>query len=1263
MENPEEIRSELEDIKEKIRSIKIMILSLEHRIEKIEKQLAREESQRKIQQYKKLVAPPISELAEKLLREKPIPKKPTPKKTVMVPETKHKKLVVPKQQKPLPKKPPEHIEHKEEIAKPSSIPERSSLEMFLGGSLFLRFGLLFLIIASITFSYWLYIEVILKLSIIQKILLAYSIGTIALGIGIKILMVKSKWFGESLAGAGMASLVGVSIISYHLGVLSKNIFGGVLLGLLIICISLAKKFKSLALLLEAILGSVMVGFFIAWMYPSRPYAQLYMMMLFVIMFNKADKELRTKIWFISSAYSLLFLVSLLQSFSMQIPSTLGLDLQVISLFGPSIIYLFYSTQEIDRRLNTLGFQALTMAMYILFSVSWWITYMFITITLIIDSIILHRTTASLEPSKITMESIIWGLFFIVFAAYSFAIHGVGALLMFASTLIMIGKMHWTHRFASDKMGKEIAESISFIPMVFIYIMNTLAILFMAIEKYELLLLPVLYLSVFLIVYPDIIYTGRGMETFILGSLGALSYVLAVAMNIINPLLGLPSIYILGAMEHLFLITKSRSGNGEGPKLYGLIIFLGSTIIILRAYLSVLVYLLPLYFVLSSITLNQLSIRKGLKIEEAMLIRIVYLCILQGIFNVLVRDLIYLNGVMMAAIYLVAVITTRNITLPYFLCIYLSSITYYITRGLNPSLLYLFYIIALAISGSIIQRRRDIRWREIHYYVIVPAIVLALISIGIYRPYLVTLATLSFSFSHQLIPTRNKNVIHNSISIYIAISVYKMFSEPIIINILGTSIDYFVLLFLIVYTFFVALSIALGSIGTINSNMLIFPFLTMLLFAKMTINDIFYLVEGIVILTSLALYKLKNLREKRYLDTLLEVLFLLTYALVTAILCYNNTYIAYILYMATTIPLYLTNTFFNETSILHVLASHAIIIAIILTSTIDIYLVIAMGYLNATILTVLGKKLRGSKEITLNIFPIELALLSYISAIETIDTILIPITIITLLIIAQKIYPNTACVTITMLSYTIIVVIETASIFTTYTLIMLAPLILYAYRTNPNIVLLNAPSMLYAITHMGMSPYFFLLLPTTIYIIDALKDLYRSPKKTTFMVMESLIQYLVIAICIAIVALIEETTILHWPLIYLAALSIASWIIDKKHRIEKYSHYTTYGVMTLIPTVFYMYGLRIETTIILAIMGFLSIYGGIASQRKNIRITGITTLITALTKATYDIIIQITTMQISIMLKITASLLTLGLLLIAASYLYLKLLKTETEEEE
>jgi len=67
MENPEEIRSELEDIKEKIRSIKIMILSLEHKIEKIEKQLAREESQRKIQQYKKLVAPPISELAEKLL--------------------------------------------------------------------------------------------------------------------------------------------------------------------------------------------------------------------------------------------------------------------------------------------------------------------------------------------------------------------------------------------------------------------------------------------------------------------------------------------------------------------------------------------------------------------------------------------------------------------------------------------------------------------------------------------------------------------------------------------------------------------------------------------------------------------------------------------------------------------------------------------------------------------------------------------------------------------------------------------------------------------------------------------------------------------------------------------------------------------------------------------------------------------------------------------------------------------------------------------
>ncbi len=1248
-----DIRDELRDIKEKLRTIKIMILSLENRIEKIEKQLtAKETLQQKIQQPKKPIPPPpISESAKELLREKPVLKK-----KVEVPRKTHTKITTLKEQKPSPIKALEPAKPKESIEKPTEKTGSSSIEMFLGGSLFLRFGLLFLIIASITFSYWLYIEVILKLSIIQKILLAYSIGTITTTIGIKTLMEKNKWFGESLAGAGMASLVGVSIMSYHMEVLNKNIFGVTLFGLLIICISLAKRFRSLALLLEAVMGSILAGFFIAWMYPSRPYAQLYMMMLFVMMFNRVSEKMRTGAWFISSAYSLLFFISLLQWLSMQTHPIIPLDLQVVSLSGPSIIYLFYSTQKIDRRLNTIGFQALAVAVYILFNIPLWIFYIFIVAILIGNSIIAYRSSISPEPKNMAMELALWFLFFIALATQGLIIDKIGAPLLMISTFLMIGKVHWGCKHVAERVGWEDVKSVLFTLMLLVYLMNTLTILFTIIEEYVELILLVQYLSIFLIAYPDATNVGESTRTYTLKSLGAISYILATVIYPINPLLELPSIYILGTIEHLSLITKSKGENGRGIGFHGFVIFLGTIIITLRVYLSILAYLLPAYFILSTITLDRLSIRKNLKIgEEALLIRIVYPCILQGILNILARDLVYLNIAMMVAIYLATIITTKNISLPYFLCIYLGSITYYIIEGTKSSLLYLFYLITVAISGSIIQRRRNTIWKETYYYAIIPAIVLALNSIHVHELYLVALTTLSFSFSHQIIPAENRNMIHNSISIYTALSIYKMLSKTIIISILGTSIDYFVLLFLTVYTFFTALSMVLQSIGTINANMIIFPFIVILLFKKMEIYDIFYLVEGIVIITSLALYKLRGLREKKSEDIMLEILLLLTYSSVTAILCSKNIYTSFIIYTGAMILLYYKNVFFQETSPLYVLASHIIVMSAILTLTTSIYLIAAMGYSNTIILTLLNKKLRHSKEITLNLFPMELVLLSYISTIETINTMLIPTTLIIQLIVTQKIYPSITCIT-TMFSYTTIATIEAAPIFTTYTLIILAPLALYAYRTNPNVVLLDAPSMLYAITHMGMSPYLLLLLPTMIYIMDIRKDLFLSPKSTTYMVVKSLIQYFVIAICVGVVTYITKTVISYWPLVYLAGLSMASWIIDKKYRIEKYSLYTIYGVLTLIPMIFYQYGLRIETTVILAIMGFLSIYGGVISQRKNIRITGIITLMASLTKGTYDVIVQIKTLQISIMLKITASLMILGLLLIATSYLYLKLYK-------
>lgn len=96
------------------------------------------------------------------------------------------------------------------------------IEKFLGMSIPLRSGILFLIIASILFTHWLYINVILKLSLIQKIALSYALGVFILISG---LLMRPRgayrWFSETLLGGSIAILAIVSIVSYSMGCSAK----------------------------------------------------------------------------------------------------------------------------------------------------------------------------------------------------------------------------------------------------------------------------------------------------------------------------------------------------------------------------------------------------------------------------------------------------------------------------------------------------------------------------------------------------------------------------------------------------------------------------------------------------------------------------------------------------------------------------------------------------------------------------------------------------------------------------------------------------------------------------------------------------------------------------------------------------------------------------------------------------------------------------------------------------------------------------------
>jgi len=141
---------------------------------------------------------------------------------------------------------------------------------------------------------------------------------------------------------------------------------------------------------------------------------------------------------------------------------------------------------------------------------------------------------------------------------------------------------------------------------------------------------------------------------------------------------------------------------------------------------------------------------------------------------------------------------------------------------------------------------------------------------------------------------------------------------------------------------------------------------------------------------------------------------------------------------------------------------------------------------------------------------------------------------------------------------------------------------------------------------------------------------------------------------ALTIMMYKLDLFTWSAGYLVSLFVLSFLIDFAEDIETLSHYTLFSSASIIFLIIYKYGVLIETTVLTSIVAIATILFGTLTDRSYTRKFGIFTMLITSIKGVADIFFYITISNLSIFLKIALGFLTLGIVLIATSYLYLKI---------
>ena len=1185
----------------------------------------------------------------------------------------------------------EELSVEEEEIIPEEKPLKKSLEITVGMSLFMRIGLLFLIIASITAGYWVYTEIIYRLSLLYKIGIAYSFGIILLLFGLELFSRDvPRWYAEISSAGGIASLIGISVLSYFLHIFDLIalvlVMGIILTG----DFALSRIFHSKAMFIEGLINAILIGFVIAWWFPSFPYAQIYMLALFVLLFNRLSESARCNNLFVLSAYCSMMGIALAQSIAMLIRGESNPILGTIAASSVAIIYLFYDTQKINRIYNSIAaFSLIVVASMILLTPPELILGVVLS-TYVINLIERLKLDIKISLHQSLVEVFLGNLIALAIPVYSLFINApyyvsylsisnsvvslsaptartyLGFILQgFLFLKLIIDKKLCITGPESTRVRKEGISAYIILLLVVYGVMIYITVDYLGYLLASILILPFLYL-------PDILGLSEEWKIKLLFHVFILSiYVLLIALKTAMISILLISIILIDTLQLLTTIRFSEHDLIFIPKYLSTL--LATLIVIYRVVINIIPSIpeislsivlesyVPLYICVLSLLIWSSKFKKQKEQPEVnyIIISISVLYLIQLILLFGFSTYIIIHIVSLVLLFSLIEYNVSTHISNYILSLFLLSVYSVYSSSINSIIPTVIGLASIMFIKLLSTRKSEITWNSLYNYAIMLLLLPPMIRASYIDVLIPTAILASYIASHFYISIKYEGTFNYAITVYGLVGLYSLII-PEVILLFGIEIS--ILYFATIYILFSIVALLIGDPGLVRANLLVFPIPIILFYRVINLQHLFYFIETLFIIASATIIaarekiRIKGTIPLRYIS---ESVFLFSITGYTALLAYYFGVSPIIIYMLVFIVLSKLNALTKFAARAFVFCTHALIF-LITTNIIYLGLEIALTMIYASaIIFHLTPWIKEAKKITHALTPYELAL-GYIfifkySLVATI-IVLATISLISILIAVWK--------TGTLPALSIIAVFTLVSLSPVQpwlliicSAVLLVSLIIIGIQTYSWIPSLLLPSFI--IMYLAnVIPVQSLIAIATAHVIS--NELNRIRKKELRPVLSLLPSYIVFVKVSAILFYVLITDPINsyiLLLVFYIALSLGSWLLDRKMSLKEVSHYITLSSIAIAFLIFYNYGLRVETTILIGILGVLTLIGGLTLDRKYVRIAGVSLMMLSAVKVSYDIIMQISALQLSMILKVALSSLVIGVVFLIASYLYLRFYKT------
>ena len=359
-------------------------------------------------------------------------------------------------------------------------------------------------------------------------------------------------------------------------------------------------------------------------------------------------------------------------------------------------------------------------------------------------------------------------------------------------------------------------------------------------------------------------------------------------------------------------------------------------------------------------------------------------------------------------------------------------------------------------------------------------------------------------------------------------------------------------------------------------------------------------------------------------------------------------IAYIAYLSMFLILYSIRFMTNKSSVFFLITAHSVLSLCLYAARYSPYFILlALAYITF-ICFLVTPHIEMSRAFTFCAFPVEMLIGYFMAPYGAIvfHIVMLTLAIANLLAISLGRIRAPALLTI-MLIHTLLCVLEPLDSLL-YSIIMLSILSIHGYQCSMDILILGVPSFI-IIEIMTQEAFVALIPATAIVVLNEVKRIVG--KRGIF---HPAIVFSIQVLCTSIAIIIRGANpIRPIPVIYFMLTICGFWVMHRKYVRKEYSLYIVYSAAISVPLILLHYGLRIETTILLTILGFLTIACGINIKNKSVRLTGLGIMTITLVKGIYDIVLQITLMQMAPSIRMVLGFGLIGLALIASSYLYAK----------